>query len=91
MRFFALLNFQQLMAAFFSALLFMLLFIVALGYIHFHSENDQQRLTLIHARYHEQIDGRNAPFPLAIVLIIGGTLIWGFFYILFYGIEQVRL
>ncbi len=91
MRLFALLGFQHVMAYLFCGLLFMLLFGLGLAYSHLHSPGAQKRMTAVVHRYREGIQGRNAPFPLVMTLIIAGTVIWGFFYILMHGLLGVKI
>jgi len=91
MRFFALLNFQHLMAVVFTALLFMVVFGVGLAFSHLRGTQDEQRMETITDRYAEGIEGRNAPFPLFMILIIAGVFIWGFFYIVMHGVLGVKI
>jgi hypothetical protein len=91
MTLFALLNFQYVMAYLFVGLLFMVVFGVALGFTHFRSPGDKRRSEEIVARYAEGITGRNAPFPLVMVLLIVGVVVWGFLYILLHGVLGVKI
>ena len=89
MRFFELLNFQHVVMYAFPALVFMILFGLALGYRHFISETAEQRKKTVLYRFPENIEDRNAPFPLGLMLLIAGTVLWGFFYILCIGLFNV--
>jgi len=91
MRLFALHNFQDVMGYLFVGLLFMVLFGAALSFAHFRSENAERRMTEIVGRFRENIQDRNAPFPLMMILVIAGAFIWGFFYILMHGILGVKI
>ena len=91
MRFYELLNFQHVILYLFPALIFMLIFYLALGYSHFHTRDSAERMDKIHSRFAEGIEDRNAPFPLVLTLIILGTVLWGFFYILGYGLLGVKI
>lgn len=91
MRFFELLNFQHLMLALLPTLVFILVFALALGFRHFKREHDEDRKNRILYRYPEGIEDREAPFPLAMTLIIAGTVIWAFFYILLHGLLGVTI
>jgi hypothetical protein len=91
MRFFALLNFQHVMAYVFVGLLFMVVFGVGLAFAHFHSPNARQRKEQIVNRFREGLADRNAPFPLVMILILAGTIIWGFFYTLMHGVLGVKI
>ena len=42
-------------------------------------------------RYPEEIEDKNAPFPLVMILIVAGTVIWAFFYILMHGVLEVQI
>jgi hypothetical protein len=91
MRYFALLNFQHLMAVIFPTMLFIVVFGVALAFSHFHGKDDAARQQTITGHFAEGIEDRNAPFPLFMILIIVGVLIWGFFYIVMNGILGVKI
>jgi hypothetical protein len=91
MRFFELLNFQHIMAYLFPTLLFMVVFGLALAYTHLNTSDAQQRKTQIVGRFVDGIEDRDAPFPLAMMLIIAGVFIWGFLYILMHGLLGVKI
>jgi hypothetical protein len=90
-RFFELLNFQQVMAYIFLTLVFILIFGLALAYSNMESDDAKEREQKIIYRFPEGIEDRDAPFPLAMTLIIAGTLIWLFFYILLTGLLGVKI
>jgi len=81
MRFYELLNFQHVVLYLFPALIFMFIFYLALGYSHFHTRDSAERINKIHHRFAEDIEDRNAPFPLVMMLIVAGAMVWGFFYV----------
>lgn len=91
MRFFHLLSFQHIMLYVFPTLIFMVVFGLVLGYRHLHSEDAEERKQKIIYRFPEGIEDRNAPFPLAMMLIIAGTIAWVFFYILGTGLLGVKI
>ncbi|MFZ0132460.1 MAG: hypothetical protein WAK95_07945 [Desulfobacterales bacterium] len=91
MRFFDLLNFQDIMVYLFSALIFILLFGLFLAYSHFHTHDSEERKTRVQYRFPAGIGDRYAPFPLAMGLTIIGTVLWGFLYILFTGLLEVKI
>ena len=91
MRLFTLLNFQHTVLYLFPALIFIIIFGMALAYSHFHTQDSEERKTRIHSRYPEDIEDRDAPFPLALILIIVGTVLWSFFYILGIGLLEVKI
>ena len=91
MRLYALLNFQHVMAYVFAGLLFMVVFGVGLAFSHLHSRDAQSRKDAIIKRYADGIEDRDAPYPLVMMLIIAGAVIWGFFYILMHGVLGVNI
>jgi len=91
MRFFELLNFQHIMGVLFPTLLFMLVFGIGLGFMHFRTKDAEQRKTTITHVYPTGIEERNAPFPLIMVLTILGTFLWAVFYILMHGVLGVKI
>jgi hypothetical protein len=91
MRFFALLNFQHIMLYLFPTLTFLLLFGIGLAYSHFKTKDASERTEKIIHTYPEGIEERNAPFPLVLILILAGTFLWAFFYILGHGVWGVKI
>jgi uncharacterized membrane protein YidH (DUF202 family) len=91
MRFFELSNFQDIILYLIPTLIFMLVFWLALAYSHFYTKGWQERKKKIFYRYPEEIEDKNAPFPLVMTLIVAGTVIWAFFYILMYGMLEVKI
>lgn len=91
MRYFALLNFQHIMLYLFPTLTFILLFGIGLAYSHFKSKDAPEATRRIIHTYPEGIEERNAPFPLVLTLILAGTLLWAFFYILGHGLWEVKI
>ncbi|MEE4609396.1 MAG: hypothetical protein V2L15_10955 [Desulfobacteraceae bacterium] len=91
MRYFALLNFQHVILYFFPALIFVVLLGLSLGYSAFHRTGNEERRRRIIQRYPSGIEERNAPFPLVLILIIAGTLVWALGYTLAVGLLQVRI
>jgi hypothetical protein len=91
MRFFTLLSFQHIVLYVVPTLIFIVLFGVGLGYAHFKGKDDQARKARIVHRYPTGIEERNAPFPLLLVLIIAGTLLWMLLYIIGTGVLEVKI
>lgn len=91
MRLFALLNFQHVILSIFPALIFIIIFGLALAKSYFKDAESAGRLTNIHGRYQDGIEDKDAPFPVALTLIILGTLVWGALYILFNGLLEVNI
>lgn len=90
MRFFSLLNLEHWVATVFPALLFMLVFGVALAFSHFRSDRDRSP-GKPGKQFADGLQDGHAPFPLAMILIIAGTAIWAVAYILMYGLQEVKL
>lgn len=91
MRFYHLLNFQHVILYIFPTLIFMLVFGAGLAFTHFRREDSDRRMHEIYGRYPENIQDREAPFPLIMTLIIAGVLLWGVFYILGIGLLGVKI
>jgi len=91
MRYFYLLSFQHIMLYFFPTLIFMVIFGLALAYSHLAGDDARERQQKIIYTFPEGIEDRDAPFPLAMLLIIAGTLVWVFFYILAHGLLGVKI
>ena len=91
MRHFNLLNFQHIVLYVFPALIFMVVFGLALAFSHLRSEDAEARKRKIIYRFPERIEDRDAPFPLSMMLIIAGAIAWVFFYILGTGLLGVKI
>jgi hypothetical protein len=86
MRFFNLLNIQHLVLAVFPALLCVVLVGIALSFSHFRDKASADRQIRVTGTYPDGIEERDAPFPLFLLLVIFGTVLWGFGYILMVGL-----
>ena len=91
MRYFELLGIQHLSMYLFPALAFIVLFIIGLGFYFIHRQDSKARETRIIEQFPGGIEGRSAPFPVVIYLIIAGTVVWVFSYILFIGALGVKI
>ena len=91
MRFYELLGFQHTMAWLFPTLLFMVVFGVGLSFAHLRGKDSESCKKTITGRYADGIEERDAPYPLVMMLIIAGTFIWGFFYIVMHGVLGVNI
>ena len=91
MRFFELLGFQHVVVFLFPTLVFIILFSVALRRTHFQTRDSEERKRKILRVFPEGIEERNAPFPLILLLIILGFVLWAVFYTLGIGILGVRI
>ena len=91
MRFFELLTIQHFIVYFFPALITLILIGLALHYSHFRSKDADERMNRVIHRYPLGIEERDAPFPLFLFLVIAGTVIWGFGYILMIGLLEMKI
>ena len=91
MRFFELLNVQDIVLYFFPAVLAILIVGTALGYVHFRTARSEERMKRAYYIFPEDIEDRRSPIPLALILIIAGTVVWAFFYILAIGLWGVKI
>ncbi len=91
MRFYDLLNLQHVIIYVFPTLTFIVIFGLALAYSHFRTRSTVQRIEQIHYTFPEGVEDREEPFPVCLILIIAGTVVWGFFYILFTGLLGVKI
>ncbi|RPJ21696.1 MAG: hypothetical protein EHM26_03200, partial [Desulfobacteraceae bacterium] len=89
MRFFELVNLQDMVLYFFPAVLAILVLGITLGYGHFRTSRSEERMRRSYYTFPEDIEDRQAPFPLSLILIIAGTVVWAFFYILVIGLWGV--
>ena len=91
MRYFELLNLQHFVLSLFPTLATIVIFAAGLGFYSLRRRDSAERETRIIEKFPGGIQGRNAPFPLVVLLIIVGTVIWSLAYILFIGILGVRI
>lgn len=90
MRFFDVLNIQHFVLYLFPAIMFIALFMLALGFYYINRKDSAVRESRIIERFPGGIEGRNAPFPLFLYLVIAGTIFWVIAYIFFIGILKVK-
>lgn len=91
MHYFELRNFQHFILWLFPTLLFVVVFAIGLSRMHFRQKDSDTQMEKIEHSYPGGIEERNAPFPLVLTLILFGTVLWGFLYIILYGILEVRI
>jgi len=90
MRYFEVLNIEHFVTYLFPTLVFIVIF-AALGYTYVRRKGSEERATRIIESYPGGIEGRNAPFPLVVSLIIAGTVIWCLLYIILTGVWGVKI
>ena len=91
MRYFELLNLQHFVLYLCPALATIVIFAAGLGFYYLRRKDSAERETRIIEEFPGGIQGRNAPFPLVLLLVIVGTVIWSLAYILFIGILGVKI
>ena len=91
MRIFDVLNIQHFVMYLFPASAFVFLFAAGLGYTATRRKGSEERTARIVEEYPGGIQGRNAPFPLFLTLIIAGTILWALLYIILTGTLVVRI
>ncbi len=80
MRFFELMGFQDVVLFIFPTLIFIILFYFGLSRARFLKRDSKEREKHIVHTYPEGIEARNSPFPLVLIMVIIGFLLWAFFY-----------
>ena len=91
MRYFQLLGIQHFVMYLFPAIATIVVFIIGLGYYHIRRKDSEERETRIIEEFPGGIQGRNAPFPLFLILILAGTIVWSLAYILLIGFLGVKI
>jgi len=91
MRYFELLSIQHFFMYLFPAIAAIALFIIGLGFYHINRKDSAEREARIIERYPSGIEGRNAPFPLLLYLIVAGSVVWVLAYILLIGFLKVKI
>jgi hypothetical protein len=91
MRYFASLNLQDVWVFFIPALVFILVFALGLGFSHFRNRESGKRQHEVLRQFPDELSERNAPFPVVMVLIIAGTVVWAVLYIYFHGLHGVKI
>lgn len=89
MRFFELVNLQQFALYLLPAWAFIFVFVAGLSFAHFRTKESDKKLTKITEKFPGGIEGRNAPFPLILTMVIAGTVIWALAYILYIGLGGI--
>ena len=87
MRLFEMVGIEDFILYFFPSLAFIFVFAAGLAFTHFRGRNSEKKLTTIIEKFPGGIEGRNAPFPLVLQMIIAGTVIWALAYILYIGLS----
>jgi amino acid transporter len=91
LHFFKLRDIQHFVLYLFPALTFVFLFAASLAFMYFRRRDSKERQKRIIETYIGEFEERNAPFPLIAFLIILGTVLWLFLYILLTGVLGVKI
>lgn len=91
MRFFELLAIQHVAALIICAVIFLILFGVALAFMPMSGSRARALKINVIQTFSDGIKKGDGPFPLIMTLIIAGVVLWALFYILFYGFSEVLL
>ena len=82
MHFFELKNLQHIVVYWFPGFISVFLIAAGLGYMHFKTKGSEDKRKRPRHAYPGGIEDADEPIPLVLILIIAGTVVWGFFYIL---------
>jgi len=91
MHFFELRNIQHFVIYFFPSIVSVFLIGVALAHSHFKTRRSEEKKRKPRHTFPGGIEERNEPFPLILIFVIAGTVIWAFFYILIIGLRGVKI
>ncbi len=91
MRYFPLFNFQHIILFFIPTVLFVILAYTAFSRMYFRGKNSEEREKRIVHTYPGGIEAKNAPFPLFLILVIIGFLLWAILYALGIGLLGVKI
>ncbi len=91
MRFFELVGIRDVVLFVLPTLIFIILFILAMSRARFHRKDSEERERTVVHQYPEGIEARNSPFPLVLILLVVGFLLWAFFYVIGIGHLGVKI
>ena len=91
MRYFELLGLQHVILFLFPSLVFIVLFYIALSRARFERRDSQAREARVTHAFADGIEERDAPFPLFLLLVILGYVLWTIFYALGTGLLGVKI
>jgi hypothetical protein len=89
--YFELRNLQHFILYLFPAIVSVFLIGTGFAFTHFRKKGSGEREKRPHYTFLGEIEERNEPFPLVLILIILGTVLWAFFYILAIGLLEVKI
>ena len=91
MHFFELRNLQHFALYLFPAIISVFLIGAGFAFTHFRKKESGEREKRPHYTFLGEIEERNEPFPLVLIQIILGAVLWAFFYILAIGLLEVKI
>lgn len=91
MRFFELLNTQQVLALTILAVIFAILFGVTLWVLPMSGPKSRVSNIKVVQHFADGVEKGDGPFPMIMALLIVGVVLWAIYYILFYGLSEVIL
>jgi hypothetical protein len=91
MHFFELRNLQHFVLYLFPAVVSVLLIGAALAYSHFRTRGSEKKRKRVYYTFLGEIEERQNPFPLVLILIIVGTIIWGLLYTIGVGLSGGKI
>ena len=91
MHFFELKNLQHIIVYWFPGFISVFLIAAGLGYVHFRTRGSEEKRKRPHDTYPGGIEDAHEPMPLILILIIAGTVVWAFFYILAIGLSGEKI
>ena len=91
MHFFELRNLQHFVLYLFPALVAVFLVTAGFSFMHFRGKDSGEKEKKPRYTFLGEIEERDEPFPLVLILIITGTVLWAFFYILAIGLLEVKI
>ena len=91
MHFFELRNFQHFVLYIFPSLISVFLIGAGFAFMHFRRKASGKQEKRPRYTFLGEIEERNEPFPLVLIFIIVGTILWAFFYILAIGLLEVKI
>ena len=91
MHYFQLRDIQHFVAYFFPAYIFVFLFAAGLAFSRFKTKKTEHEGSDVYYTFSGGIQDREGPFPLVLMLIILGTVLWALAYILAISFAEVRI
>ena len=91
MRFFDLIGFRDVVLFLFPTPIFIIFFFFALSRARINRKDSEERERTVVHQYPGDLAARNSPFPLVLILLIVGFILWAFFYAFSIGYLGVKI